>query len=351
MPTLLNTTILLLIGLSGFGAYSTWYIFMNNGAGDMMKDIRNNGPHTLPYTDGAPLKKTYTGISVVDYQLTVLILFFYNVVDGSHPESSITLWGFAFQNADFAVVIPLYCAAHLATSPTVSPKRQRDFLLDHKKLTSIPWSIAIGLMVPTIAAALHAPSVVSHERKQSYMAIWQFFPVWVGLLQQIIPYLRSLLVDDAAAGKLSRTSISSMRKIYAILLTFAVFTRISTWTISISAALFPSIFSPETVGSLRPSAVFQPLSVSTSVKVPSIAVGSLQLLQYDEMVGAAAMVLWSTALYLNLTCKRSLGDWVSLIAKGIAIEALAGPQGFAVAALWARDETFFAEENNEKKDL
>lgn len=86
------------------------------------------------------------------------------------------------------------------------------------------------------------------------------------------------------------------------------------------------------------------------MKVPSIAAGSLQLLQYDEMVGAAAMVGWSTALYLSASGRKEPGEWMSLIAKGVAIEALAGPQGFAVVAIWARDEKILAKENNEKKD-
>ncbi|KAL8658587.1 MAG: hypothetical protein Q9202_007516 [Teloschistes flavicans] len=356
---------------------------MNNGAGDMMRDIRNNGPHLLPYTDGAPLKKMYTGIAAVDYQLTVLILFFYNVVDGSHPGaclqayhfvgqtfagygllvleslrygneskiiSFITIWGFAFQNADFAVIIPLFCAAHLATSPTISFRKQRDFLLDQMKLTSLPYSMAIGLLLPTIAAALHAPSVVSHERKQTLMAIWQAFPIWVGVSQWSIASVRSLLGNKSSTGKPQISTVKSMRTIYAILLTFAVVTRISTWAVSISATLFPSLFAPDIVSSLTPSAVFKPLSASPSVKVPSIAAGSLQLLQYDEMVGAAAMVVWSTALYLSASGRKEPGEWMSLIAKGVAIEALAGPQGFAVVAIWARDEKILAKENDEKKD-
>lgn len=202
-------------------------------------------------------------------------------------------------------------------------------------------------MLPTIAAALHAPSVVSHEKKQTLMAIWQAFPIWVGLSQWGIQAVRSLFVSKISA----RQSQKSMRTIYAMLLAFALVTRISAWTISISALLFPSIFAPDIVGSLTPSAAFQPLSVSPSVKVPSIAAGSLQLLQYDEMVGAAAMVVWSMTLYLSASGRRTRGEWVSLIAKCVAIEVLAGPQGFAVAAIWARDEKIFANENDEKKDL
>lgn len=72
---------------------------MNNGGADLMAQLRDNGPHTLPYTDEAPLKKHYTGIGLVDYQLTVLTLFFYNVVDGSHPNACLQAYHFVGQIA------------------------------------------------------------------------------------------------------------------------------------------------------------------------------------------------------------------------------------------------------------
>lgn len=88
-----------LVSLSGLAFYLTWYIFCNNGSADMMKRIRDVGPHVLPYTDGAPLKKIYTGIAAVDYQLTVLTLFFYNIVDGSHPTTNLLCYYFGGQLA------------------------------------------------------------------------------------------------------------------------------------------------------------------------------------------------------------------------------------------------------------
>lgn len=83
----------------------------------------------------------------------------------------------------------------------------------------------------------------------------------------------------------------------------------------------------------------------------SIAAGVLQLLQYDEMVGGAAFVFWSIALYVSVAERKSVRGWLSLVVKGVFLEALAGPEGFAVAALWARDEIIFAAGHNAgKKD-
>lgn len=97
MTLFLNIVKLLLLGLSGVGYCLTWHLFINNGGSDMMSDIQNNGPHILPFNDKAPLKKIYTGIRPIDYQMTVLTLFFYNIVDGTHPHASLQAYQFAGQ--------------------------------------------------------------------------------------------------------------------------------------------------------------------------------------------------------------------------------------------------------------
>lgn len=219
------------------------------------------------------------------------------------------------------------------------------------KLMCIPYSVALGLIAPTVAVALPAPSIMTYERKQMLIAIWQAFPAWVGILQQILPLVANGFTNKVAVADAKTHTLSKMRIIYLLMLALAVVVRVSAWTISISAVLFPSIFAPDVVQLLTPSAVFRPRAATPTVKMPSIAAASLQLLQYDEMVGAAAMVMWSAALYINTSERKGLGDWLSLIVKGIGIEALAGPHGFAVAAVWARDEIIFADDNTQKKDV
>ncbi|KAI4112758.1 MAG: hypothetical protein LQ345_006141 [Seirophora villosa] len=385
MSVLLNAVKLSLLSLTGLGFYLTWYLIMNNGAAEMMGHVHDRGPHVLPFTDEAPLKKCYIGIAPVDYQLTALTLFFYNVVDGSHPHASlqayhfggqiaagwgllvleslrnsnrwraisfITVWGLVMQNAALAVVIPVYLALHLSTSSTVSSRKPSDFLLDVPRLTSIPYSIAIGFLLPAAALALPAPSVISHETKQGLIGFWQGFPLWVGLLQEIIPAIQRLLIGDVAAEQTRKQSLGSLRTVYAALLAIAAVTRISTWTISFSSILFPSLIAKDLRHLLAPSAVFGPAAVTGSVKMPSIAAGAMQFLQYDEMIGAATFLLWSATLYVNVTEKKSLGGWASLIVRSIAVAALAGPYGFAVAAIWARDEVILASgDDTDKKDI
>lgn len=61
-----------------------------------MIHVRDVGPRILPGTD-APLKTSYTGIGMLDYQLTVLTLFFWELIDGSRPDASLLCFHFAGQ--------------------------------------------------------------------------------------------------------------------------------------------------------------------------------------------------------------------------------------------------------------
>jgi len=98
MSSLINATKFALSLLSAAGYYGTWYLLLNNGTTTYMSHIRDYGPKILPGTD-EPLKTVYIGISSIDYQLTVLTLFFWELVDGSHPAASLFCFHFATQVA------------------------------------------------------------------------------------------------------------------------------------------------------------------------------------------------------------------------------------------------------------
>jgi len=98
MPSLITNTIFALLLLSVTGLYATWYILLNNGTTHYMSDIRDFGRRLLPGTK-EPLKMFYLGIPAIDYQLTVLTLFFWEQVDGSQPNNSLFCFHFATQTA------------------------------------------------------------------------------------------------------------------------------------------------------------------------------------------------------------------------------------------------------------
>ena len=85
-----------LILLTCFGYYLTWGMVHKNGTVELMRSIRDRGPHMFQGTN-EPLRKTYTGFAIIDYQLVVLAVFFWEMVDGSRPGASLLCFHFAGQ--------------------------------------------------------------------------------------------------------------------------------------------------------------------------------------------------------------------------------------------------------------
>lgn len=251
---------------------------------------------------------------------------------------SMITWGLLIQYLSYAVVIPIFLAIHLSTSLSVAARNSSDLLADSNRLNTIPFSVALGFFLPGALMSLPAPSMVSYEVKQSFIALWQPFPLWIGILQEIFPFLTSWLTTSRLTEQPKQRTIRGMRQLYTILLIAAGFWRISTLTLCFSSLLFPGLVSHQ----FSPSAVFTPGAWTPAAKMPSILGGALLFLQFDEMIGATAVICWSSTLYINASAEKGFWEWLSLLVKGIIIEALAGPAGFAVAAVWARDETIFA---------
>ncbi|MCJ1267865.1 hypothetical protein MMC22_007751 [Lobaria immixta] len=393
MGLLLSNLKLCLLSLSIAGLYTTWYLFYYNGTHILMIHVRDLGPRILPGTD-APLKTSYTGIGKLDYQLTVLTLVFWELVDGSRPNASLqcfhfagqitagwglllmeatrngnrrsaisflAVWGILMQNVAFDVIIPLYLLTHLSTSPTVSSNDPNDFHIDLPNLSSIPLSMAIGYILPTVLAALPSPSVISFDRKQTFMAIWQMFPLWVQLLQLTLPYLTAIFCPPASSRKspfIQRQGLGVLRVVYIFILTVAASTHIATLTLLFTSRFFPALFATPFIGVFNPVNVFWPVTTSASHQMSSIGSGAMLIIQYDEIIGSIAVVLWALFLFttaFHRSYSQGRGANVAaawaLIFHSVTLTALAGPLGYAAIAIWGRDELVFARQKERRKDV
>ena len=97
-PLSISVVSLSLLLLSAAGFYTTWILLMKNGTVYQMQHVREFGPRVLPGTQ-EPIKTSYTGIKSIDYQLGVLTLFFWEMVDGSRPNASLFSFYFGGQIA------------------------------------------------------------------------------------------------------------------------------------------------------------------------------------------------------------------------------------------------------------
>ena len=243
------------------------------------------------------------------------------------------------QNATYAVVIPIYLFIYLSTSPLLSSKRLANFLVEFSATVTIPVSLTLGYIVPAILMSLPAPSILSFEQKQTFIAIWQMFPLWVAILQAVLPYLMPLEGRKASLGKSQLSELNALRQIYVMLLIIAGIGQISTITLLASSKWFPKLYVSEYQGVFDPSDVFVPAGTSPSTKMPSIGSGALQLLQYDQLIGSTSMVIFTSIMYIRAyQTSKTRVDIGALVMRGFAAAIVTGPLGYAVACIWARDE-------------
>ena len=84
--------IVLEIGLSLYGFWTLWGFPYSNGLLKILKSETEPGA-MIPGPTKAPMRQHYTGIKLVDNQLTVLVSFFYTAVDGNRGDLSLTFLG------------------------------------------------------------------------------------------------------------------------------------------------------------------------------------------------------------------------------------------------------------------
>lgn len=85
--------ILALLAIHLFGMNSMYGLIYRNGYIDALFHLRDNGPQLLPGSSH-PIRTWYTGIRPLDKLLTLSVVMFANVTDGTAPQLS--LYGFYF---------------------------------------------------------------------------------------------------------------------------------------------------------------------------------------------------------------------------------------------------------------
>ncbi|KAG4437962.1 hypothetical protein IFR05_006543 [Cadophora sp. M221] len=240
--------------LSFIGFYGTWIRSALNGTLSILfRSLYVTG--TLPSAQ-LPLKTSLTGIYwPLDYLLDMLIVFFWQAVDGSHPSTSLfvlyfagqhiavivtmyidsyksnrnqswklspTLWLYVFQATAVATSGPWFMLLTLAA--TERPISLTTGEANAKSIKFIPLTVIFGYILLVIGMAIPytAPrAFVSLETQQVAVAIWNVFPIFTGLLQWTFQSL-SLSAGDSKI---------TARKPCAML------------AITFSTVLFPTVFS------------------------------------------------------------------------------------------------------------
>ena len=89
------------------GLYGTWGRAIIDGTLiRLLKAIHGREPFIMPGTTLEPLKTSITGVYwPIDYILNILIIFFWEAVDGSHPTTSAVAFYFAGQHLSLVTLM------------------------------------------------------------------------------------------------------------------------------------------------------------------------------------------------------------------------------------------------------
>ncbi|OKL61251.1 hypothetical protein UA08_03389 [Talaromyces atroroseus] len=360
---------------SVFASFAIFTFSKENGVLDLLEGFGKQ--KTLPSASGSEaLKTSYTGIEAIDEILTVLTLFFAPVVDGSN--ASLALHSFAFSGAfgsawilavleswragssrkfvsfpsifgivaqvmTYAVSAPLFLGLQLLFSDVSLQPTARNIAIPTAVVKAIPAVFIVAYILPTYSMLLPAPGIVTFEQKQTLIALWQLWPAYVSFLLTLVSILFSS-TSSATPSQLRK----SLRATYTFALSYAAISHVAAWSISLATIATPMIFSTEYLHSLHPSQVFGLRNPFTSAdfKVDSASEGVHIFLQWDNIIGSLAVLLW--AVIANVSAHRKTEGqvgWLCLLFQISTSLALTGPIGTAVRLVWERDELVFEEED------
>jgi hypothetical protein len=107
---------------------------------------------------------------------------------------------------------------------------------------------------------------------------------------------------------------------------------------------FPHLFSESIAAAFHPGRVFAntlPWPAS-DLQITSFGDGSLLFLQWDDLIGSTALLLWAAALYIVAHQQTSIDvRWTTLLSNVALLSLVSGLVGAAVVLMWARDEVLF----------
>ena len=263
---------------------------------------------------------------------------------------SSAMWGLLMQNITYAVTAPLLLLLHLLTSPTITSRASANsFLVPLSDILSTAPSMFLGFAVPALLMVLPAPSIVSYNTKQVFIALWQAFPLWVSILQECCSPTVTSLLGLSKANARQVDSVIAMRVFYLAILTVAALTHLSTLYLMAMAYLLPVSDVGEYKDAWNFSNVFIPAASTSSFKVNSIGEGAHLLMQYDEIIGNSAVILWALALFITAPPGKLQLSQAQTSVFALVLVIVTGPIGLAVGLVWARDEKAFASAEMETK--
>ncbi|KAI1126687.1 hypothetical protein F5Y10DRAFT_278637 [Nemania abortiva] len=392
----------LFIGASLFGFNATIVTMLGNGLGPVLRAVTSGEVSTLRGAP-APFLSSYTGVGVVDKQLSAMVSFFAAILDGdvSWDITMFYVWGMAqfaaiwtllvleakragnrgrlvswigtvgavFQNLTLTFTVPLYLALHLLTSPVARLKKgdgdgaRRALFVYLWDLALLPMAVTITFIVPAIFMSMPRLFDQTAATHYKWIAVWQPFPVAtvlaLGFLHFACYYaLGSLSPVDEENQPTTHGHgyMVAVRGVYEFALALCGTTHVPIMLLTLMPApgreflshAFP-YYAP-VFRSLSFANAFLPHPWYAGPTVDpdtyqsgDLAVMAQHFLHYDFYVGTFPVLLWSMYLYMRTVKDASVGKMLRRMGFWFLV---GGPAAAAVILNWDRDAT--TEEGEEK---
>ncbi|KAL2171726.1 hypothetical protein VTG60DRAFT_1723 [Thermothelomyces hinnuleus] len=319
--------------LGVLGASLTWGRTASDGTVGHLLEILH-GSHALPGSD-TPLLDRFSGIPPLDYLLRTLVVFFWEAIDGSHPDvtataiyfvgqlfpiiiaiyldglrrangSSLagpTIWFFVFGAAAIgasgaAWALAYTAASSLTTSPSASADDlRRGSLVDSPRAAALllPATV-LGYVVPVILMGLPSPTVVSDEFRQWSIVLWNTFPLLMLVIVAAAKrVLEATVPPSSSSGSASdnkppaRAHLRVVRWVAAVSAAVGFALHVAVATVSVSTALFPALFNDKHARAIAPRALAAPpLSLPRG---DTVGDGIRAFMYWDQAVGYSLVLL------------------------------------------------------------
>jgi len=185
-------------------------------------------------------------------------------------------------------------------------------MVDVPRVAAIPISTIVGFILPAILTSLPAPSVISYDQKQNFMAIWQIFPLTTVLLQELFGWALSISSPTLATDSEKQShSLQGLRVAYIFAFVVAAITRITTITLLATSKMFPDLFAAEYRGVFNPAKVLQAASITPATKMADVGDGNFY---------CCSMMRW--CLRWCFYCGRRRCIFVLLPRRGVGVAGL-----------------------------
>lgn len=207
-------------------------------------------------------------------------------------------------------------------------------------LIALPIVFTIGFQVPSTLMILPRSEHISADLKQLFIAIWQPWPAYTGILTTVAAtILPPLLAEDNNTVASTRRYRSALRRVYAFAFGGTAITHIVAVAIPLATLAAPAIFSKNFIAELHPLRVYETPLPWQPYTVTSVAQGAKAFLRWDYLIGSAGFLIWAVTLY-SRAHRQVYGkvNCLDLAYKVGSLTVLTGPVAAAVELMWERDE-------------